>query len=105
MKIRRRGEMVVSTLLKLGGVLDTSHLDGWFHSLFQLDLDPTVFAFGCKVLAHQTVDITKTFAEKDASPICDRCSICDVLVIYLWYIGDAFILLFIYDWSASHLLA
>ena len=34
-------------------VLDTSHLDGWFHSLFQLDLDPRVFAFGCKVLAHK----------------------------------------------------
>ena len=89
------------------GVLDTSHLDGWFSSV-HLDIDSTSIALRCDAGARQTVDITKTVTEKGAFSICICRRSVDVLVIHLWCIGGTFILfiyLFIYDWNASHLLA
>ena len=78
------------------GVLDTSHLDGWFSSV-HLDIDSTSIALRCDAGAHQTVDITKTITEKGAFSICICRRSVDVLVIHLWCIGGTFIL-FIYLW-------
>ena len=97
MRIRRTGEMVVSTLLKMGGVCLTQAI--WMAvSSKGLDIAPTRFAFGCNAVAHQTVDITKTVTEKGALSVCSCRRFRDVGMIHLWHTGDSFFL-FIYLFS------
>ena len=88
-------------------VLDTIHLDGWCSHFLACVSFQSGIAFGCNVVAHRTVDITKTIEEKRcvSDSFCLSCSrfLCDF--IYNTLVRYFYNWLLSYVWSASHLLA